>query len=46
VDNYIITLVPVDGGRDAVLIAKLQGIDNTDDFIEVATSGSLLSSLI
>lgn len=34
VDNDIITLLPVDGSGNLVLITELQGVDDTENFVE------------
>jgi len=39
VDNNIITRDPVDGGSDSVLIASLEGINNSENLGGVAASG-------
>lgn len=35
VDNNVVTLPPIDGGRDTVLVAELESVDNPDDFVLV-----------
>lgn len=40
VNDNIITLVPIDWGGDTILITQLDGIDNTDDFVKVASGNS------
>ena len=32
-NDNVVTLLPVDRGRDAVLVTELQGINNSDDFV-------------
>jgi hypothetical protein len=39
VDNNIVTRNPIDRGGDAVLVAGLQGVDNSEDLGGVAASG-------
>jgi len=39
VDNNIIARDPVDRGGDAVLVAGLKGVDNTEDLGGVTASG-------
>jgi len=39
VDDDIVTLLPVDGRRDTVLVTNLERVDNPQDFVKVATSG-------
>lgn len=39
VDNHIVSWDPVDGGGDAVLIASLEGVDDTEDLGGVAAGG-------
>jgi hypothetical protein len=39
VDNNIISRNPVDGSGDAVLVAGLEGVDNSEDLGGVAASG-------
>ena len=39
VDNHIITWNPVDWGGDTVLVASLEGVDDTEDLGGVAASG-------
>ena len=38
VDNDVLAGLPVDGSRDPVLVTELQGIDHSDDLVEVAPS--------
>ena len=38
-DNHIITWNPVDWGGDTVLVASLEGVDDTEDLGGVAASG-------
>jgi len=40
VDDNILTLLPVDRGGDAVPFADLERVDDPEDFVKVATSGS------
>ena len=35
VHNHILSRLPVDGSCDPVLVAELQRIDDTDDFVEI-----------
>jgi len=39
VDNNIITWDPVDWGRDAVLVAGLKGVNNSEDLSGITASG-------
>ena len=37
-DDDIVALLPVYGGGDLVLVAQLQGVDNAENLVKVATS--------
>lgn len=39
VDDNIITLLPVTGSGDAVLVTELERVDNAKDFVKVTTGG-------
>ena len=39
VDDNIITLLPVTGSGDAVLVTELERVNNAKDFVKVAASG-------
>ena len=40
VDNDIVTGDPVDGGGNLVLVAGLEGVDNTENLSSIAAGGS------
>lgn len=42
-DDNIVALLPVPRGSDTVLVTQLQGVDDTEDFIKVATGGGRIA---
>lgn len=45
VDDDLVSLLPVDWSSDTVLVAELQGIDDSEDLSEVASSGGWVLDL-
>lgn len=44
-DDDLVSLLPVDWSSDTVLVAELQGIDDSEDLSEVASSGGWVLDL-